>query len=93
MFLGAAEKIGFPTALIIMVALRMWEPLAVTMIAEMIVSLTVLVVGSRGGQRVSTLFKGIAVMPVRYALMVADTLTIARFATDLWITGNRKWRK
>jgi len=93
MFLGAAEKIGFPTALIIMLALRMWEPLAVTMIAEMIVSLTVLVVGSRGGQRVSTLFKGIAVMPVRYALMVADTLTIARFATDLWITGNRKWRK
>ena len=93
MFLGAAEKIGFPTALIIMLALRMWEPLAVTMLAEMIVSLTVLVVGSRGGQRVSTLFKGIAVMPVRYALMVADTLTIARFATDLWITGNRKWRK
>jgi hypothetical protein len=24
---------------------------------------------------------------------VADTYTIGRFAFDLWITGNRKWRK
>ena len=92
MFLGAAEKIGFPTALIIMVALRMWEPLAVTMIAEMIVSLTVLVVTSKG-QRLSMFFKGLIVTPVRYVLMVADTFTMARFAIDLWITGNRKWRK
>lgn len=92
MFLGAAEKIGFPTALIIMVALRMWEPLAVTMIAEMIVSLTVLVVTSKG-QRLSMLLKGLIVTPVRYALMVADTFTMLRFAIDLWITGNRKWRK
>ena len=30
----ALEKIGFPTALIIMTILRMWEPLAVTLIAE-----------------------------------------------------------
>jgi len=37
--------------------------------------------------------KGIAITPLRYGLMVADTLTILRFATDLWITGNRKWRK
>ena len=22
-----------------------------------------------------------------------DVVTIGRFATDLWITGNRKWRK
>jgi hypothetical protein len=92
MFLGAAEKIGFPTALIILVALQMWEPLAVTVLAEMIVSLTVLVVVSKG-QRLSMLLKGILVTPVRYVLMVADTFTMARFAIDLWITGNRKWRK
>lgn len=92
MFLGAAEKIGFPTALIILVALGMWEPLAVTVLAEMIVSLTVLVVTSKG-QRLSMFFKGLIVTPVRYVLMVADTFTMARFAIDLWITGNRKWRK
>jgi glycosyltransferase involved in cell wall biosynthesis len=92
MFLGAAEKIGFPTAIICMLILQMWEPLAVTVLAELIVSLTVLFVVSKG-QRFSMLLKGIAVTPVRYVLMVADLITTVRFAIDLWITGNRKWRK
>ena len=92
MFLSAAEKIGFPTALIIMLGLRMWEPLAVTVLAEMIVSLSVLFVVSKG-QRLGMLLKGILITPLRYALMVFDTLTTIRFAIDLWITGNRKWRK
>lgn len=91
-FMSALEKIGFPTALIIMLILRMWEPLAVTLIAEMLVSLTVLVVVAEG-QRISALLKGILITPMRYALMLADAFTILRFATDLWITGNRKWRK
>jgi len=92
MFLSAAEKIGFPTALIIMLILRMWEPLAVTVLAEMIVSLSALVAVARG-QRLSILLKGILVTPLRYALMLAEVFTITRFAIDLWITGNRKWRK
>jgi glycosyltransferase involved in cell wall biosynthesis len=92
MFLGALEKIGFPTALLIMVALRWWEPLAVTFLAEMAVSLTVLFLVAKG-QRFSMMLKGLIVTPLRYVLMVADTITMARFATDLWITGNRKWRK
>jgi len=92
LFLGAMEKIGFPTGIIILVILRMWEPLAVTIIAEMIVSLSVLVVVAKG-QRVQMLFKAILMTPLRYVLMVADTVTIVRFAADLWITGNRKWRK
>lgn len=92
LFLGAAEKIGFPTSLIIMVALRMWEPLAVTMVAEVLVSLSVLFVVARGA-RFRTLLKGLLITPLRYVLMVADTITIGRFAVDLWITGNRKWRK
>ena len=92
MFLGSLEKVGFPTALIIMLALQMWEPLAVTVLAEMVVSLSVLFAVAKG-QRFSMLLKGIIVTPVRYVLMVADTFTMARFAIDLWITGNRKWRK
>jgi glycosyltransferase involved in cell wall biosynthesis len=92
MFLSAVEKIGFPTAIIILLVLRMWEPLAVTIIAELLVSLAALVVVAPGA-RLSTLLKGIAITPLRYALMVADTYTIGRFAFDLWITGNRKWRK
>ncbi|MFC7301198.1 glycosyltransferase family 2 protein [Cognatiluteimonas weifangensis] len=92
MFLSAVEKVGFPTALIVMLILRMWEPLAVTLIAELLVSLSVLVVVARGA-RIATLLKGIAITPLRYTLMVADTYTMARFAVDLWLTGNRKWRK
>jgi glycosyltransferase involved in cell wall biosynthesis len=93
MFLSAVEKIGFPTAIIILLVLRMWEPLAVTIIAELLVSLAALVVVARRGERITTLLKGIAITPLRYALMVADTYTIGRFAFDLWISGNRKWRK
>ena len=45
------------------------------------------------GQRLAMVAKGIIMTPVRYAMILADTITIARFAGDLWITGNRKWRK
>jgi hypothetical protein len=92
MFLSAFEKVAFPTALLIMLILRMWEALAVTLVAELVVSLTVLFVVARGA-RVSTVLKGILITPLRYGLMIFDTLTMARFAIDLWITGNRKWRK
>jgi glycosyltransferase involved in cell wall biosynthesis len=92
MFLSAVEKIGFPTALIVMVLLRLWEPLAVTVVAELIISLTVLVVVAKGA-RLVTLLKGILITPLRYLLMIADVFTIGRFASDLWLTGNRKWRK
>jgi len=34
MFLSAFEKIAFPTALVIMLILRMWEALAVTLVAD-----------------------------------------------------------
>lgn len=92
MFLSAVEKVGFPTALIILLILRMWEPLAVTIVAEMIISLAVLALVSKG-QRLGMFFKGILVTPLRYALIVADSFTMLRFAFDLWISGNRKWRK
>jgi hypothetical protein len=58
----------------------------------MIVSLSVLFIVGKG-QRLGMLLKGILITPLRYALMVFDTLTTVRFAIDLWITGNRKWRK
>lgn len=90
--MSAIEKIGFPTALIVMLILRMWEPLVITVVAEAIISLAVLVVVSRG-ERIRAFFKGLLVTPLRYILILMDAVTIARFASDLWITGNRKWRK
>jgi glycosyltransferase involved in cell wall biosynthesis len=92
MFFSAIEKIGFPTALIIMLVLRMWDALLVTIIAEIVVSLIVLVVIARG-ERFGMFCKGLLVTPIRYAMVIADTFTLLRFGSDIWITGNRKWRK
>lgn len=91
-FMSAFEKIGFPTAVIILILLRMWEPLAVTVIAEVLLSAFVMAAVSKG-ERLKGFFGALLVTPLRYALMAWDVVTILRFATDLWITGNRKWRK
>jgi glycosyltransferase involved in cell wall biosynthesis len=91
-FMSAFEKIGFPTAVIILILLRMWEPLAVTVIAEVLLSAFVLAAVSKG-ERLKGFFAALLVTPLRYALMAWDVVTILRFAIDLWITGNRKWRK
>lgn len=92
MFFSAIEKIGFPTALIILLILRMWDALLVTLIAEIALSVIVLAVVARG-ERFGMFCKGLLVTPIRYAMIVADTFTLMRFGSDLWITGNRKWRK
>ncbi|KZC15465.1 glycosyl transferase family 2 [Rhodanobacter sp. FW510-R12] len=91
-FMSAIEKIGFPTALIVMPLLRMWEPLLITVLAESLLSLMVLVVISKG-ERWKAFGKSLLVTPLRYALILTEIVTIGRFASDLWITRNRKWRK
>ncbi len=91
-FLAAFEKVGFPTALLIMLLLQLWEPLIVTLIAEMIIAVGILTAISKG-RRVKAFIQGILMTPVRYASLLYELVTIGRFATDLWITGNRKWRK
>ena len=89
---GAIEKIFFPVALLLMILLRQWEALLVTMAAESAVALAALVLVTKG-QRLQYFFKGLAVIPLRYVLIAAELITVGRFATDLWITKNRNWRK
>lgn len=91
-FTSAFEKVSFPAALIIMTLLSWWETLAITMGAEMILSLVVLAVVNKG-ERLKSVMKGLLITPLRYVLLLYDTVTLGRFATDLWVTGNRKWRK
>jgi hypothetical protein len=45
------------------------------------------------GRRLEYVFKGLAAAPVRYALLASELVTIGRFASDLWLTNDRKWRK
>jgi hypothetical protein len=89
---SAIEKVAFPASLIIMLMIRAWEPLVITVVAETIVALGALVIVARG-QRLEYFAKGILISPLRYGLIFWDAITISRFAKDLWITRNRKWRK
>lgn len=89
---GLVEKIFFPIALLLMLVLAQWEALLVTMGFESVLALVALVIVMKG-QRIQYFFKGLAVMPLRYALIASEVVTLGRFVTDLWITKNRKWRK
>ena len=92
LFMSAFEKVAFPTALLIMILLQMWEPLAITLIAETAVATGILVTVAKG-HRLEYFFKGLLVTPLRYAVLLFDLVTIGRFAADLWIFRNRRWRK
>jgi glycosyltransferase involved in cell wall biosynthesis len=91
-FLSALEKISLPTVLIVMIILKMWEALGITVLAEVLLSSLILVSVSRG-ERFKAFFKSILLAPLRYLLIAQEVYTIGRFALDLWVTGNRKWRK
>ncbi|MFP5381200.1 MAG: glycosyltransferase family 2 protein [Gammaproteobacteria bacterium] len=92
LFMSAFEKVAFPTALLIMLLLQMWEPLAITLIAETLVATTVLAIVAKG-KRLEYFLKGLVVTPLRYTVLLYDLVTIGRFAADLWIFRNRRWRK
>jgi hypothetical protein len=89
---SAVEKIGFPTVLLMMLIFRNWEGLVLTIGFETLITIVALMVVMKG-RRLEYFFKGVAVTPIRYALLVGELVTIARFASDMWLTGNRRWRK
>ena len=92
LFMSAFEKVAFPTTLLIMILLQLWEPLAVTLLAESALAVGLLTWAARG-RRLEYLGKGLAVTPLRYGVLLFDLVTIGRFAFDLWISRNRRWRK
>jgi glycosyltransferase involved in cell wall biosynthesis len=92
LFMSAFEKVAFPTTLLIMILLQLWEPLAITLIAETTFTTSLLVLVARG-RRLEYFFKSLMVMPLRYAALLFDLVTIGRFAADLWIFRNRRWHK
>jgi glycosyltransferase involved in cell wall biosynthesis len=92
LLMSAVEKVFFPTALVIMLILRNWEALAVTAAAETAVCAAALAYVMKG-KRLEYALKALAATPIRYALLAGEVVTIGRFAADLWITNNRKWRK
>lgn len=92
LFMSAVEKVFFPAALAIMLILKLWEPLAVTLAAETAVATLTLTAAARG-HRLEYFFKGLVVTPLRYGVLLFDLITVGRFALDLWLFKNRRWRK
>lgn len=92
LLLAAIEKISFPSFLLVFLVLGMWTPLTITLLAETAVSLTLLTVVAKG-HRLEYFGKGLLVTPLRYASLLFDLITIGRFASDLWLRRDRRWRK
>ena len=86
---SAVEKIGFPTVLLVMVLLRNWEGLLITVGAETLLTVAALAFVMKR-QRLEYVVKGIAVTPIRYVLVAFELVTIARFASDVWLTKESK---
>jgi glycosyltransferase involved in cell wall biosynthesis len=89
---SAVEKIGLPTVLLMTVLFQNWEGLIITIGAETLLTITALTVVMRR-RRLEFFLKGLAITPIRYALLAVELVTIARFASDVWLTRNRRWRK
>ena len=89
---SAIEKVFFPTVLLIMIILKNWEGLFFTIALETLVSLLCLVLVTRG-RAWHYFFKGVAVIPLRYMLVASELVTMSVFASHLWITRDRRWRK
>jgi hypothetical protein len=89
---SATEKVFFPTVLLIMLLLRNWHGLFWTIWLETTVSLLCLVLVTRG-RAWHYFFKGVAVIPLRYLLVASELVTMGVFATHLWVTRERGWRK
>jgi hypothetical protein len=89
---SAIEKVFFPTVLLILIILKNWEGLFFTIALETLVSLLCLVLVTRG-RAWHYFFKGVAVIPLRYMLVASELVTMSVFASHLWITRDRRWRK
>lgn len=92
LFMSAFEKIAFPTTLAIMIILQLWEPLLITLAIEMSISLLILTIIAKH-HRLEFFLKGLIISPLKYGVLLFDLVTIGRFASDIWIFKNKRWRK
>jgi len=92
LLISAFEKISFPTVLTVMLILKLWEPLAITLLAETLLMVIILAVVAKG-HRLAYIGKGLLITPIRYLSILFDLLTMFRFAFELWVSRTRRWRK
>ncbi len=90
--LSLIEKTLFPTTLLIMILLQLWEPLLITMLAETIISVGILAYINKG-KRLEYIFKGVLATPIRYSSIMFDLVTMLIFVKDIWFGKKKGWRK
>ena len=91
-FTSAVEKLSYPTFILVMMILGYWEPLFITIVAE-VTLYTITITAMHKNRRIRNFFKAILFTPIRYAQIMFDLVVIGKFMIDLWITHNRRWRK
>lgn len=92
-FMSLIEKVSFPAVLLVLLILQQWEALLVTAAAETILSLAILTWVAPAGTRIRYLFTGVLITPIRYSALVFDFTTLMRFAADVWMRKDNRWRK
>lgn len=91
-FTTACEKLSFPTFILVFIILGFWEPLLITLSAE-IALYTMIITLMHKNRRIRNFFKAILYTPIRYSQIMFDLVVIGKFMIDLWVTKNRQWRK
>ena len=92
-FTSAFEKISYPTIVIVLIILRLWIPLAITIVAEVLFYCVIISIMHKN-RRFRNFFKALFLnTPIRYSQLLFDVYVIACFAKDIWITKDMRWRK
>jgi glycosyltransferase involved in cell wall biosynthesis len=90
--LALLEKIVFPLVVLVLLFLQLWEPLIITLIAEITVLLILTAIISRQYD-ISYVIKALLATPMRYATLMYDLYVVLRFVFDILFVKDRKWRK
>lgn len=85
------EKVSFPLALLILIAIGAWKILAITFGAELTLYIILLSIFT-DERSIRSIINGVIAAPLRYAMIAFDLVTIVRFIVDL-VTLRRDWRK
>lgn len=91
-FTSIIEKFGFSIFFWLACIMGWWVPLAITLLLEMTVALSILCIISPG-ERWKYLGKGIVVTPIRYLAVALDIFVLIHFFVEIGIYHIRKWRK
>jgi hypothetical protein len=91
-FLELFEKASFPLVLIAMLALRWWETLWITLLAESGVLMVLSFITARREAPIIAL-KTLIAAPLRYGSILLDVVTFLRFFFDVFVNRAHRWRK